>query len=262
MSHNLSLNSLQLRTFARAVGELDDFKSLKDLIETAFRTLQLFAPGSLICFERLRLSGDFYELTLSDYDSRSANIDILMELIAHHPYMLYLKQGGTKLAVRPTDLIATEEWEKHPLFNELYMPNNIPFSMFSRVFVHKMSYNYNFSILRDRCFTDEEQALTRIYLEEMRRIFDRLHSQSPVAEQEIRKNGHSMGLSNREMEVMILVAKGKPNKDIAMDLGNSHRTVNNILNSVFKKLKVHTRGEAAHLLGMSQAPIERTSVLG
>ena len=49
------------------------------------------------------------------------------------------------------------------------------------------------------------------------------------------------GLSEREFEVVALVAKGKRNREIAEQLGISHRTVGVHLNNVHRKLGVNDR---------------------
>ncbi|QUL98457.1 MAG: response regulator transcription factor [Candidatus Fermentithermobacillus carboniphilus] len=53
------------------------------------------------------------------------------------------------------------------------------------------------------------------------------------------------GLSGREMEVLRLVARGMSNKSIAKSLFISEKTVKNHLYSIFKKLGVSGRTEAA-----------------
>jgi HD-GYP domain-containing protein (c-di-GMP phosphodiesterase class II)/DNA-binding CsgD family transcriptional regulator len=51
-------------------------------------------------------------------------------------------------------------------------------------------------------------------------------------------------LTEREVEVLRLVSLGKTNKEIAQKLGTSPKTVDNQLQSIFKKLGVQTRGAA------------------
>jgi DNA-binding NarL/FixJ family response regulator len=51
-------------------------------------------------------------------------------------------------------------------------------------------------------------------------------------------------LSTREMEVLVLVAKGLINKEIAHQLGISFDTVRNHLRHIYEKLHVRCRTEA------------------
>jgi DNA-binding NarL/FixJ family response regulator len=64
-----------------------------------------------------------------------------------------------------------------------------------------------------------------------------------------RFDGHVQGtlmpLTSREMEVLELIVRGASNKIIATTLGISHQTVKNHLSSIFRKLAVNDRTEAA-----------------
>lgn len=57
--------------------------------------------------------------------------------------------------------------------------------------------------------------------------------------------GRRYALTQREMEVLSWVGKGKTNRDVADILGISPRTVNKHLENVFEKLGVETRAAAA-----------------
>ena len=58
-------------------------------------------------------------------------------------------------------------------------------------------------------------------------------------------NTKSSFLSDRELEVLKLIAKGKVNKDIAKVLYISEKTVKNHISNIFKKLNVKDRTQAA-----------------
>lgn len=52
-------------------------------------------------------------------------------------------------------------------------------------------------------------------------------------------------LTKRELEVLIEVANGKLNKEIANELKISERTVKNHISNIFKKIDVNDRTQAA-----------------
>lgn len=54
-------------------------------------------------------------------------------------------------------------------------------------------------------------------------------------------------LSSQEKRVLELVAKGKTNKETAIALGLSRKTVKNYLSTIFRKLQVRRRTQAAML---------------
>ena len=52
-------------------------------------------------------------------------------------------------------------------------------------------------------------------------------------------------LSPQERRVLALIAEGKTNKEVGNDLGLTEKTVKNYLSTVFEKLHVSRRAEAA-----------------
>ena len=62
----------------------------------------------------------------------------------------------------------------------------------------------------------------------------------------------SASLTPREREVVVLVAEGKTNAEIARQLGISPGTVRRHLENVFAKLDVHTRTAAVARLRPSE----------
>jgi two-component system response regulator DegU len=62
----------------------------------------------------------------------------------------------------------------------------------------------------------------------------------------------SRGLTPRELDVLKWVVKGKTNQEIGMELGISQKTVEKHLESVFAKLKVTSRVEAAAVLAVQE----------
>jgi len=56
---------------------------------------------------------------------------------------------------------------------------------------------------------------------------------------------HKMGLTARETEILNLLVKGHAYKGIAHELSISINTVNMFIKSIYKKMHVHSRGEAA-----------------
>jgi len=67
----------------------------------------------------------------------------------------------------------------------------------------------------------------------------RLEAPSPA-----KRSDHRFGLTARELEVLILVARGSTNREIAQTLFLSEKTVDRHLSNIFGKLDVHTRTAA------------------
>lgn len=73
-----------------------------------------------------------------------------------------------------------------------------------------------------------------------RRILERAHAQAAA-----RPNAGDSELSAQEHRVLALVAEGKTNKEIALAMHLSPKTVKNYLSHIFQKLHVTRRSEAA-----------------
>ena len=65
------------------------------------------------------------------------------------------------------------------------------------------------------------------------------------------KESTTASLSSQEKRVLVLVAEGKTNKEIAAALGLSDKTVKNYLSTIFQKLQVGRRAHAAAIYRQS-----------
>jgi two-component system, NarL family, response regulator DevR len=80
-----------------------------------------------------------------------------------------------------------------------------------------------------------DPAVTNALFQRMRSFSDSEHT-------------HASGtLSPQEERVMILVVEGKTNKEIALNMGLSEKTVKNYLSNIFQKMQVSRRSQAAVL---------------
>jgi DNA-binding CsgD family transcriptional regulator len=96
-----------------------------------------------------------------------------------------------------------------------------------------------------RSLGDEEGA--QIELEAARQTFAELGARQDLDSVEIRMHTRSpmKGLSDRELQVLRLIAAGRTNRSIASELFVSERTVHRHVSSIFDKLRVRSRAEAA-----------------
>lgn len=75
-------------------------------------------------------------------------------------------------------------------------------------------------------------------------LLDRLRSDPPPAVEQVQQE--NSGLTPREIELLELFAKGESYKDAARTLGISPLTIGNHVKSIYRKLAVHSRGEAVY----------------
>jgi len=96
-----------------------------------------------------------------------------------------------------------------------------------------------------RSLGDDEGA--RLELEAARETFAQLGARHDLDSVEILMNTGStrQGLSSRELQVLRLIAAGRTSRSIASELFVSERTVHRHVSSIFRKLGVRSRAEAA-----------------
>jgi DNA-binding CsgD family transcriptional regulator/tetratricopeptide (TPR) repeat protein len=79
--------------------------------------------------------------------------------------------------------------------------------------------------------------------EHARRVFDAAHT-APSPGYQSKRSEHPAGLSDREVEVLRLVAQGKTNREIAAALVLSEKTVARHMTNIFNKILVENRAGA------------------
>lgn len=84
-----------------------------------------------------------------------------------------------------------------------------------------------------------------------RRVVEAFHQPAPRADEKANEAAH---LSKRETEVLDLLSEGLANKEIADRLGLSTETVRAYLKTIYDKLHVHSRTEAALKYRASSSP--------
>jgi two-component system nitrate/nitrite response regulator NarL len=70
--------------------------------------------------------------------------------------------------------------------------------------------------------------------------FDPIHSQGILEDYEKQQKHSHSKLTNRESTILVLIAKGYSNKQIAEQLCSSHRTIEKHRNKIMEKLNLHT----------------------
>jgi two-component system response regulator DevR len=88
-----------------------------------------------------------------------------------------------------------------------------------------------------------DPAVTHSVLERMKAISDQDDAALDLHKDKDKDNRES--LSPQERRVLALVAEGKTNKEIAVSLDLSDKTVKNYLSNIFQKLQVSRRAQAA-----------------
>lgn len=108
-----------------------------------------------------------------------------------------------------------------------------------------MDLNVNGYILKDSCSSEIKQAIYTVMKGEVfiqKELVPEFNSK--LLKRDIDKE-KIKSLTKRELEILKLVSNGQSNRDLATALNISERTVKNHLSSLFKKLDVEDRTQAA-----------------
>jgi HD-GYP domain-containing protein (c-di-GMP phosphodiesterase class II) len=90
-----------------------------------------------------------------------------------------------------------------------------------------------------------EQAIALLHAEVKRGVLDSDAVDAVLGARRPTRSGNPRGLSDREVEVLRLVARGKSNKEIGTLLGISARTVQHHVAHIYDKIGVYSRAGAA-----------------
>ena len=77
-----------------------------------------------------------------------------------------------------------------------------------------------------------------------RRLLKRFHAESPAANATAIDEASSVALSDREREILLLASKGFNYPEMGKLMGISPHTVTSHVKKIYRKLQVHSRGEA------------------
>jgi DNA-binding CsgD family transcriptional regulator len=178
--------------------------------------------------------------------------------IAHaheNPLLRYYLRTLDGRAVRFSDVVAVDELRGLPIYRRLYRPMGVEHQMAftlpagpGRVLAIALSRG-------ERDYSDGERDLAnrarpfliQAYLNAIAfsSLRDREREREEAGVGELLEALLAEGLTRREAEVVGLVALGRSNQHIALELGISHRTVGKHLEHSFRKLAVADRSTAA-----------------
>jgi DNA-binding CsgD family transcriptional regulator len=157
------------------------------------------------------------------------NTDVLAAIAGHALGSVHLAEGNPHAVVGPVRR-AFEIWQK---FGAPYLAARL------RV------------LLARACIALEDMEGAQLELDCASEVFQQLGAKPDLAIVEVlrlsldgRKKGADHGLTEREMQVLRLIASGKTNKAMARELSLSEKTVDRHVSNIFVKIQVSTRAAA------------------
>jgi Response regulator containing a CheY-like receiver domain and an HTH DNA-binding domain len=105
-------------------------------------------------------------------------------------------------------------------------------------------------LTRDSCFQDLLTTIASVHRGETvcstRIAYSLFSRMSELADRSYKRKILELNLTNRELEILYLIADGLSNKQIAQRINLALSTVKNHVHSILEKLRLHNRSEAVH----------------
>ena len=186
----------------------------------------------------------------------------ILERLAHqHPLISHYAETRESRPLKISDFLTLSQFRKLDLHNELFRPLAVNYQMAVTIpsppeLVIGITFNRSrgdfsererslLTVIRPHLVHAYRNAAERATLLERAETAERALWSAPATS--------LASLTSREHEVLVLVAKGKTNFQIADGLGLSSRTVQKHLEHIYEKLDVRTRTAAAMKLALPTA---------
>lgn len=182
-------------------------------------------------------------------------LEVFGRLAPENPLVARYRQTGDGRAVRFSDVVSRGELHATELYRQFYAPLGIEHQI---AFTLPSSPERLLAIALSRArqdFSDEERDLLNLARHHLIQGYRNAVTYSVLAGEGSRqatRDGESlleciqsMGLTEREAQVLRLVCMGRSDRDTALELGLSYRTVQKHLERSYRKLAVGGRSEAA-----------------
>ncbi len=249
------------------IGDVQGLLDLDELADGLLDTLQRNFPSDFVSINDVGPDQDRVIAVISPPQPPELH-RAFGEFAFQNPLMARYVRTLDGRAYRFSDVISVEELHRLDLYQRLYRPMGVEYQIaFSlpatpgRVLAIALSRG-------DRDYSDEERDLinrARPFLIQAWRnaiehtaLRDELAARAPGSRLPASVPtdafaGH--GLTVRETDVLVLVARGRSNRDAAAILGISPRTVQKHLENCFRKLGVSDRSAAAELVWRTLAAV-------
>jgi DNA-binding CsgD family transcriptional regulator len=215
----------------------------------------LLFPDTVHTFQLWRKTDGHHEAALNiDFGSQTHEV---MEqsgrlIPLEHPCYEYVSGGGLR-PMRLQDFASHREFRKTELYQIAFRPIDVRHQMSIPLITESHIGALVINRLGRRSFTDQDVHLAA----QFGRFVDQAYQtsvvlakalpQRPIVEVRDHPLLRRVGLSRREAEVLHWMAQGKRDKEIAIILGISYRTVTHHVSAILQKLRVETRTAAVAL---------------
>ena len=214
-------------------------------------------PESCHGFEVWHLQSGDYEGVINaafDPSTLQARFERLAEIMpVQHPAFCHIA-AGVRETLRLSDHTTLRQLRRTEYYDLAFAPLGLKHQLI--IPLKNETHQGGISIIRggQADFTEDDKYLVQtlgrhvVLAHEAGQVIAAAQAQKPAIEAADHLALRRAGLSRRESEVLLWIAEGKRDKEIAVILGISYRTVTDHVRAILTKLGVETRTAAAALL--------------
>lgn len=184
----------------------------------------------------------------------------LVAFVDQHPFTIHGKKTGDWGPLRLSDFWSTKQLLASPIYRDVYSHNDVGRLLACGAFRGNRVGTLNLSRpLKDRDFSERDRLMLKLLMPHFVQALQAAERTTARRDGESRPL-QSLGLTPREVEVGVWLARGRTNHDIAMILDMRPRTVEKHVERILIKLGVENRTSASRMLAgtsyfsESQAP--------
>lgn len=233
----------------------------EQLLGRAVRRIGEILEGTFTAYQIIEESAEivgFVSYPEANTEAMSYLPIISEHLLEDHPLMkLILSRGLGSGAKTISDYVSQDVFEATPLYVKAYSHLGFRYQLSIALWddskhAHVLSLNR-----ADRDFDQRERAL----LEELYPSFLKALKCNHLINERLNQLRTTVELTRRENEVLLWLAEGKTNAEIAVILGISPRTVAKHLENLFSKLGFENRASAIrYVMGVKRLTFSRSAI--
>jgi DNA-binding CsgD family transcriptional regulator len=238
----MNLSTLRSREVALVADFLYDLHTpvaAGDFADHIVKLAAAYFKDFKVCFDQANLKTGHYEVHVSHEvtcSTRRAG-----ELVPQSPSWKYSIEDGSERVLMITDFISQRNFEKTDFYQEVFKPWGVDYQL--ATVLRTNTHICGFHLHQDRPIREELRGVLQALFPNIERAFENAQRRGEPGHllRGHRRDLRELGLTRRESEVLLWIAEGKRDAEIAKILGVSRRTASKHVERILGKLEAETR---------------------
>jgi DNA-binding CsgD family transcriptional regulator len=247
-----SLSASRLRKVLWATAQAVEFRELSEFRTGAIALVRELVPCESASYNEVKLGAGAIVVADPGGWITTGGLEIFGRLAGENPLIAHYARTGDGQPVRFSDFVSRRGLHRLALYDQLYRDMKVEHQI-AFVLPSSPGEVVGIALNRERHdFSHEEAAMLDLLRAPLRACYERLVEREQLTSLLSAYEGHedvavrmtTLGLSERQVEVMRSVIGGASNAEVGMNLRISRRTVEKHLQNIFAQLDVTSRTQA------------------